>query len=279
MKKVLFIVGLLVASLTNAQEVLNNYKYVVIPVRYDFQKTEDQYQLNSLLKHKFNQLGLEAYLDTDDLPKEAKTNSCAYLKPIINAKSNMFTTKTTIDLVDCDKNVVYSSIEGVSKSKSIRASYLESVRAALKSFDGFQYSYEAKQAKNPIVENSEINIIINSKDPQGDNVLISDKVQKEIEVKRDKRISLTHTANYIFKGEKYGFMTVIDGLFYKNIVKKGTGVIIGSLSKSSKKGIYHVILNNKKGVGYYDENGSFLVEIMNGLGEIQLHKFSAILTK
>ncbi|MFD0964882.1 hypothetical protein [Pseudofulvibacter geojedonensis] len=146
MKRFLFVISaLFITSLVSAQKVLNNYKYVVVPIQYEFQKTEDQYQLNSLLKHKFKQLGLEAYLETEDLPKEVKTNTCSYLKPIINAKSNMFATKATIDLVDCEGKVVYTTKEGKSISKNVRASYLEAIRMSLKSFDGYHYRYEPKE--------------------------------------------------------------------------------------------------------------------------------------
>ncbi|MFD0964883.1 hypothetical protein [Pseudofulvibacter geojedonensis] len=80
----------------------------------------------------------------------------------------------------------------------------------------------------------------------------------------------------MFKGEKYAFQTVLDGPFYKNIVKKDCDISIGTLSKSSKKGIYHVILHKEKGIGYYDENGSFLVEIIDYSGEVKLHKFQEL---
>lgn len=283
MKRILFVItALLITSLASAQKVLNNYKYVVIPVQYKFQKTENQYQLNSLLKHKFNQLGLEAYLETDDLPKEVKINSCSYLKPIINAKSNMFATKATIDLVNCDGKVSYSTREGKSNSKSIRASYLEAVRASLKSFDGYQYRYEPKAKEEGITVAQEIEVVdkkkddsINDSDYKELSTDVSKADQKHEPIKKE-RIFLNHNTDYIFKGDKYAFQTVLDGPFYKNIVKKGTGISIGTLSKSSKKGIYHVILDKQRGIGYYDENGSFLVEIIDLAGEVQLYKFQEL---
>lgn len=245
MKKGFAIVFILLGCFGFAQEALNNYKYVVVPARFDFQKEANQYQLNNLLKSKFTQLGLEAYLATDELPKEVKTNSCLYLKPIINARSNMFTTKTTIDLIDCDNVVVYTTREGVSKSKNIRASYLEAIRYSLKSFDGFQYKYVPKrEVNNTVSVTPEVDV---SKDPNIGNVLISAKKQKELNV-------------YFYNGKKVKLEKDLTKRYVIEINSKKT---IGTLYNSAfKKEVYHIKIDGKKGIAYFVENGNLVVEFL-----------------
>lgn len=248
MKKIFAIVFILLGCFGFAQEALNNYKYIVVPARFDFQKEVNQYQLNNLLKSKFTQLGLEAYLDTDELPQEVKTNSCLYLKPIINARSNMFTTKTIISLIDCDNKVVYTTREGVSKSKNVRVSYLEAIRSSLKSFDGFQYKYEPKkEVNNSVVISPKTPVIDVSKDPNIGNVLISDKKQKELNA-------------YFYNGKKVKLEKDLTKLY---VIEINSEKIIGTLYNSAfKKGVYHISIDGKKGIAYFIENGNLVVEFL-----------------
>ena len=48
--KILFIVAVLFSTSLLAQEQLNNYKYIVVPNQFDFQKEAGQYRVNGLTK-------------------------------------------------------------------------------------------------------------------------------------------------------------------------------------------------------------------------------------
>ena len=72
MKKHLLLLVLFIGLTAQAQSELNAYKYIVIPSKFDFQKEANEHGLNLLLKYKFQQLGFESYLDTDDLPQELR---------------------------------------------------------------------------------------------------------------------------------------------------------------------------------------------------------------
>lgn len=51
MRKIMIACLVLVNTLLGtAQESLNGYKYVVVPEKFDFLKSEDLYQINSLTK-------------------------------------------------------------------------------------------------------------------------------------------------------------------------------------------------------------------------------------
>ena len=43
------------------KEKLSNYSFIVVPKKFDFQFSDDQYQLNSLLKFLFNKHGFHDY--------------------------------------------------------------------------------------------------------------------------------------------------------------------------------------------------------------------------
>ena len=92
MKKYILIAVLFLGVTAFAQKELNGYKYIVIPTRFDFQKEANEHGINLLLKYKFQQLGFEAYLDTDELPEILRVNTCLYAYPVLHTKENMFKT-------------------------------------------------------------------------------------------------------------------------------------------------------------------------------------------
>jgi|GEM_PF-624477 len=141
MKKHLFLLVLFIGLVVQAQNELNAYKYIVIPSKFDFQKETNEYGLNLLLKYKFQQLGFESYLDTDDLPQELRTNTCLYASPILHTKSNMFKTTVSVELFDCADKSLYRTQEGSSSSKNFKVSYNEAVREALNSFQDYKLDY------------------------------------------------------------------------------------------------------------------------------------------
>ena len=125
-----------------AQQSLNNYKYVVIPKQYDFLKSEDQYQLNSLTKFLFDKEGFIALYDIEQKPEELITNPCSGLSTRITNESGLFTTKLIIELMNCRNEVVFTSAEGRSKEKDYKKAYQEALRDAFNSISSLNYSYE-----------------------------------------------------------------------------------------------------------------------------------------
>ena len=104
----------------NAQKSVNDYKYIIVPIQYDFQKSEDLYQINSLAEFLFNKEGFTAFLSNKELPEELKKNRCLALTAKLVNESKMLSTTLHFDLVDCNNNVVFSSIEGKSKEKDYK---------------------------------------------------------------------------------------------------------------------------------------------------------------
>ena len=141
MKKYILLFVLFLGVTAFAQKELNGYKYVVIPSKFDFQKEANEYGINLLLKYKFQQLGFETYLDTDELPKYYVTIHVCMLTPVLHTKSNMFKTMHSVELFNCYNKSLFTTQEGVSNAKNVKTSYNEALRKSLKSFGDYRLEY------------------------------------------------------------------------------------------------------------------------------------------
>lgn len=141
MKKIVILFFLLIGSLSFAQTSVNNYEYIIVPAKFAFQNTNDQYRLNTLTKLLLEKYGFKVFLDTDVLPAELVEQNCNKLYADVESVGNFVTTKLKISLKDCRNNVLYVSDEGKSKEKDWAKSYNLALREAAKSFDKLQYRY------------------------------------------------------------------------------------------------------------------------------------------
>ncbi|MFI2741225.1 hypothetical protein ACG2LH_00680 [Zhouia sp. PK063] len=176
MKKALVYILFLVVGTLFAQESVNQYKYVVVPKKYDFQKRENQYRVNTLVKFLFDKNGFNAHYD-DDLPKDLAMNSCLGLKAKVRDESNLFTTKVIIELIDCQNKVVFTTPEVKSKIKDYDEAYEEAIRKAFESITALNYKYE--EGSNAMVSNTP-NMSANAQSLSGNvPTTVQSNVQKE----------------------------------------------------------------------------------------------------
>lgn len=133
----LFAMGL--SGAVNAQ--LNNYKYIIVPKKFEDFKYINQYQTSTLTKYFFEENGFEVVYD-DALPVELANERCLGLTANLIDGSTMFTTKITITLKDCNNVEIFKSVKGVSKIKAYDESYREALQRAFVSFAGMNYEYE-----------------------------------------------------------------------------------------------------------------------------------------
>ncbi|MGG6230898.1 hypothetical protein [Tenacibaculum sp. SDUM215027] len=140
MKKILFI-ALFITTASFAQKTINNYKYVIVPTKFDFVKGKDKYQTSSLTKFLFNKYGFTAFLDDEKLPEEVLNNRCLVLTGTVKDDSGLFTTKSIVELRDCYNKVVFTSQVGKSKEKDYKKAYHEAIRDAFNSVKVLKYKY------------------------------------------------------------------------------------------------------------------------------------------
>ncbi|GAA4805836.1 hypothetical protein [Litoribaculum gwangyangense] len=128
-----------------SQTSLNNYKYVIVPKKFDFLKAQDQYQLNSLTKFLFEKYGFEAVMEGDDYPEDLVLNRCLGLKSNVIKDSGLFKTKLNIELKDCNDKVIYVSEVGESREKEYKTAYNLALRDVFESFASLNYKYEPSE--------------------------------------------------------------------------------------------------------------------------------------
>jgi len=144
MKTKLYLVLIACFIITTAfsQSNLNDYKYVIVPKKFDFLKQENQYLLNSLTKFLFEKYEFSTLLEGETYPEDFKENRCMALKSNVLKSSGMFKTKLVVELKDCNDQVVYTSQLGESRIKEYSKAYNEALRNAFKSFETINYSYK-----------------------------------------------------------------------------------------------------------------------------------------
>jgi len=127
-----------------AQNSLNDYKYVIVPVEYDFLGEEDKYQLNSLTKFLFNKYGFESIMSNEDYPSDLKKDVCKALSADVLNQSGFLKTKLEIELRDCKNQLVFSTKIGETRVKDYKKAYNLALRDAFTSFETINYKYNSK---------------------------------------------------------------------------------------------------------------------------------------
>lgn len=243
MKKIVFYISIaLFTTAMLAQKSVNNYKYVIVPDRFEFQTKTDQYQLNSLTKFLFIKAGFKVFLSSDEMPKEVTKNNCSTLVGNVVDDSNMFTTKLKIQLVNCYDKIIVETAMVKSKEKDFKTAYHKAIRKAFEKINNLNYSYQpiendiykevveekiVVQPKPKIAEKEVVDKNIVKKEKAEKDVIVEKKIpktKKEVKTaikvaKTEKKINSRKTllGNYNF--ERWGVSTISK--------KEGNYVVVG----------------------------------------------------
>jgi hypothetical protein len=147
MKKVLFVFAVLVSFLIQSQEKtsVNSFKYVVVPIKLDFLKEQDQYQTSSLSKFLLEKSGFKTYLSNEIFPEDLSKDRCLALTANIQKKSSFLSTKIYVELLDCRNNLIYQTDVFTTKEKNYKKAYREVLRKAFKPIQALNYSFTPTQ--------------------------------------------------------------------------------------------------------------------------------------
>lgn len=129
-----------------AQTDLNQYKYVSVPDRFDFMKTNDQFQMSSLTQFLLTKKGFTVLESIENYPSDLAVNSCLLLDVNIEKIKGFLKTKLEVQFINCKKEVVFRSAIGSSKEKDFKMAYHQAIRAAFDSMEALNYNYEASAA-------------------------------------------------------------------------------------------------------------------------------------
>ncbi len=151
--RLLFLLVLSVCLSGSVYSQMNDYKYIIIPKKFDAYKTPNKYQTSTTIKYLFKQRGFNAVYD-DALPDDLSNNRCLGLLVNLEDTSTLFNTKTALVLRDCQSIEIFRTTEGRSKIKEFRAAYTDALKKSFSSFDGMEYKYtpKEKEEKKEVVE-------------------------------------------------------------------------------------------------------------------------------
>lgn len=123
---------------------------VVVPNKFAFLKSDNEYQLNILTKFLIEKQGFKAYME-NEVPSELLNTPCNILKADVKNESNMMTSKLRLVLTDCANKEVFSSEVGKSREKEYKKSYQEALRNALagNALATFRKQYQQSQSPQP----------------------------------------------------------------------------------------------------------------------------------
>ena len=278
------------------QSDLNNYKYIIVPKKFEGFKKANQYQTSTLIKYLFEGKGFTPIYD-DALPEDLSKNRCLGLLVELQDNSNLFTTKTTIVLKDCNDVSVFTTMEGTSKIKQYKEAFNEAIKEAMRSFNSVDYAYNGEQSANttqePITvsfkndvkkpEKSKTPTSVDSRKDDINNRVIEQKSTETEQFYKDK----TPVASNVTKGEKTIPTAIkqleneknsIDEVWYAQPTENGyqlvdnTPKIRMKLLKSSAENVYMAQSDAKNGMVYqkdkqwifeYYENGALVQEKLN----------------
>lgn len=131
-----------------AQNELDPYKYIIIPKKYEFLKKENQYRVNSYMKHLFEKEGYSTLYQGENYPEDLLENPCLGVKAMVSDDSSAFTTKVYIFLENCQDKVVFRTEMGKSKVKDMNKTYVDALNKCFVGIRSINYNYNPALALN-----------------------------------------------------------------------------------------------------------------------------------
>jgi hypothetical protein len=141
--KIKFLLIALLISVIGFSQSVNDFKAVIIPLKYEFMKTENQYRLATMTKSNLIKAGFTAFYTNEDIPAEY-SDRCQLLYVDVKKESGFLVTKLFVEFKDCFGKVVYTSEIGKSKEKEYEVAYKESLDLAFVSVNKLHYKYNGK---------------------------------------------------------------------------------------------------------------------------------------
>lgn len=120
---------------------INDYKAVIVPLKFDFIKTDNQYRLATLTKFNLEKVGFNAFYANEELPQEYTAQRCDLLNVNVVRDNGFLITKLYVEFKDCYGKVVYTSEVGKSKIKEYEPAYKQALDGAFVSISALNYTY------------------------------------------------------------------------------------------------------------------------------------------
>jgi len=146
--RIKFLLIALITSVMGFSQTVNDYKGVIVPLRYDFLKSENQYRMSTMTKSNLNKAGFQAFYGNEVLP-EGFGDRCDLLYVDVKKDNGFLVTKLFVEFKDCYGKVIYTSEVGKSKEKDYELAYRECLNLAFVSINALHYKYNGKVSNSP----------------------------------------------------------------------------------------------------------------------------------
>ncbi|UBZ07611.1 hypothetical protein LDL76_02620 [Salegentibacter mishustinae] len=273
MKKILFILTFFIGTISTFAQDLDQYKYIIIPEKFEFSKEENQYQLNALTKFLFEKYGFETLMKSEQKPLDLQENYCLGLTASVKDNSGLFVTKLVVQLEDCRGNIVFESKEGRSRIKEFKDAHHEALRDAFSAIKELNYEYNPSEVSAPTAsENEEAPQAVEKAEvAQTEPKTESTKTSEEIETPTTAPAEVVvenpmvenasaKELNFEKDGTNYSLEKSDSGYsFYQENSEEPFAVLAKSGGQNSF--IYKSL--TRQGVAYFDEGGDLIVEYLN----------------
>jgi hypothetical protein len=147
MKTRILLLLLFIASYSFSQSV-NDYKGVIIPMKYDFLKTENQYRLQTITKMNLQKAGFQAFYSNEQIPADF-TDRCSLLYVDVKKDNAFLISKLYVVLKDCYGAIVFQSAIGKSREKEFETAYADALNQAFISVYALNYKYNGNTNFSP----------------------------------------------------------------------------------------------------------------------------------
>jgi hypothetical protein len=232
MNRVFIYIFLFFCSISFAQNSINSYKYILVPKQFEFQKSQDKYQFNSLTKFLFDKEGFNVLYTDDVYPTDLANNGCLGLKVRVNNNSSLFKTKMNIDLLDCFNKVVFSSKDGNSRIKEYKKAYHEALRDAFMDIKQLDYKYVVS------IINDDQKEVIDKKKVDKKDQIVEETELKILKSKNDIRSTSLKSIEGKFNFENWGKVVISKKEDYFSVVGGDENFQFATIYKTSKLSIF-----------------------------------------
>lgn len=135
---------LFVASYSFSQSV-NDYPAVIIPMKYDLQRSENEYRLQTITKFNLEKAGFTGFYTNEEIPAQFN-NRCSLLYLNVIEEKAFLATKLYVIFKDCNGVEILRSKSGRSKEKEYAAAYKDALNDAFKSIEELEYKFNGGQS-------------------------------------------------------------------------------------------------------------------------------------
>ena len=251
MNKILSFLSLFLVSYCFSQSV-NDYKAVIIPLKYDFLKSENQYRLQTLTKVNLVKAGFQAFYSNESIPAEFN-DRCSLIYVDVKNEKAFLVTKLFIIFKDCTGTIIFQSEIGKSKEKEFQTAYFEALNNAFQSVYDLQYKYNPGSNMNLVSKAAANSEMIPT-------AMVSDKVATN--TTNDTKVSEVKISNLLYaQPTSYGYQLIDSESKVVMKVYKTSNPVSFMATKGSVQGIL-VAKDNQWFFEYY-QNEQFISEMIN----------------